>query len=95
MTDLVGSDLSVQLGARRVLAGASCALRAGELVLLAGRNGAVYRVCERRSCLQPQFVHAAIDGSDLRFAQLVHAIEIAHVLFESRLRFARNGAAFL
>ncbi|MFN7669803.1 MAG: ABC transporter ATP-binding protein [Planctomycetota bacterium] len=40
MTDLVGSDLSVQLGARRVLAGASCALRAGELVLLAGRNGA-------------------------------------------------------
>lgn len=40
MTDLVGSELVVQLGARRVLAGASCALRAGEFVLLAGRNGA-------------------------------------------------------
>jgi iron complex transport system ATP-binding protein len=40
VTELVGSELVVQLGPRRVLAGASCALRAGELVLLAGRNGA-------------------------------------------------------
>lgn len=40
MSELTAVDLRVRLGTRDVLAGASCALRAGEFVLLAGRNGA-------------------------------------------------------
>ncbi len=40
MNGLVAADLRLRLGAQQVLDGASFALRAGEMVLLAGRNGA-------------------------------------------------------
>jgi iron complex transport system ATP-binding protein len=67
MNELKAIALRVQLGAREVLSAVGCALRPGELVLLAGRNGAGKSTLLRAllGAVRPDAGEVALDGRAL------------------------------